>query len=155
MLDSDAPSATVLIRLQTGLVFLLEGIKKFLFPTAWGVGRFIHIGIPAPHLMAPLVGLIEIAAGFCLIIGLASRVSALLLLGVISGALLSTKLPLLLHSGFWAMEADARADFAMFCGTLYLVIAGSGAFALDRVWLRRIRSQTGASASPSARTASS
>jgi uncharacterized membrane protein YphA (DoxX/SURF4 family) len=31
-LETHAPAATLLIRLLAGLVFLLEGIKKFLFP---------------------------------------------------------------------------------------------------------------------------
>lgn len=128
---SEAPAAVILIRWQVGLVFLLEGIKKFLFPAAWGVGRFAHIGIPMPQIAAPFVGVVETAGGFCLLIGLFTRLWSFLLLGNISVALLTTKLPLLLHSGFWAMEADARADFAMFCGTLFLLIAGAGALSID------------------------
>ena len=46
--NGDAPAAVVLIRLLVGLVFLSEGIQKFLFPEALGVGRFVKIGIPAP-----------------------------------------------------------------------------------------------------------
>ncbi len=60
----------VLIRLAVGAVFLSEGIQKFLFPDALGVGRFIKIGIPAPSIMAPFVGVVEILGGAMLIIGL-------------------------------------------------------------------------------------
>ena len=35
--------AVILIRLLVGLVFLSEGIQKFLFPAALGVGRFEKI----------------------------------------------------------------------------------------------------------------
>ena len=38
--------AVILIRLLVGLVFLSEGIQKFLFPAALGMGRFEKIGIP-------------------------------------------------------------------------------------------------------------
>lgn len=48
-LVSTAPKATLLIRLLVGLVFLSEGIQKFLFPASLGSGRFVKIGIPAPQ----------------------------------------------------------------------------------------------------------
>jgi hypothetical protein len=60
IVESHAPRATVLIRVLVGWVFLSEGIQKFLFPEALGVGRFIKIGIPAPQFFAPFVGVIEI-----------------------------------------------------------------------------------------------
>lgn len=55
LLATSAPSATILIRLLVGWVFLAEGIQKFLFPSALGVGRFAQIGIPAPAFSAPFV----------------------------------------------------------------------------------------------------
>lgn len=42
----------ILIRLMVGLVFLSEGIQKFLFPDANGVGRFTKIGLPEPEVLA-------------------------------------------------------------------------------------------------------
>jgi uncharacterized membrane protein YphA (DoxX/SURF4 family) len=63
LLPSDAPPAVVLIRLVVGGVFLSEGIQKFLFAEALGVGRFTKIGIPAPEFLAPFVGVCEIACG--------------------------------------------------------------------------------------------
>ncbi|MBU6180610.1 MAG: DoxX family protein, partial [Verrucomicrobia bacterium] len=46
---SDAPAATVWIRLMVGGVFLSEGLQKFLYPADLGSGRFEKIGIPAPE----------------------------------------------------------------------------------------------------------
>jgi putative oxidoreductase len=46
--------AVLLIRILAGWVFLSEGCQKFLFPDSLGVGRFVKIGIPWPHVMAPL-----------------------------------------------------------------------------------------------------
>lgn len=53
LLSSNAPAATVLIRILVGAVFLSEGILKFLLPDELGVGRFARIGIPAPEVMGP------------------------------------------------------------------------------------------------------
>jgi hypothetical protein len=39
LLKTDAPAATLLIRLLAGDVFFAEGIKKFMFPADWGVLR--------------------------------------------------------------------------------------------------------------------
>jgi hypothetical protein len=33
-------AATLVVRLLAGLVFVAEGIKKFMFATEWGMGRF-------------------------------------------------------------------------------------------------------------------
>jgi hypothetical protein len=70
MLASTAPKATFLIRLLVGLVFLSEGIQKFLFPASLGAGRFLKIGIPTPQVIAPFVGAIEILCGSLQLIGL-------------------------------------------------------------------------------------
>jgi uncharacterized membrane protein YphA (DoxX/SURF4 family) len=60
--------AIILIRILVGWVFVSEGIQKFLFPEALGVGRFIKIGIPWPHMLAPFVGTVEIVCGTLLLV---------------------------------------------------------------------------------------
>jgi putative oxidoreductase len=74
---STAPAATLLVRLLVGGIFLSEGIQKFLFPDELGVERFLEIGIPAPHIMAPFVGVIEISCGALLMLGLLTRLAAI------------------------------------------------------------------------------
>ncbi len=58
--STHAPCAVLLIRLAVGAIFLSEGIQKFLFPDAQGLGRFIKIGIPWPAITAPFVGACEV-----------------------------------------------------------------------------------------------
>jgi len=42
------PDPTILlIRLSVGVVFLSEGVQKFLFPAELGAGRFAKIGLSA------------------------------------------------------------------------------------------------------------
>jgi uncharacterized membrane protein YphA (DoxX/SURF4 family) len=70
-----AKKAILLIRILVGWIFLSEGIQKFLFPEALGVGRFAKIGIPLPQLMAPFIGVTEIICGALLIVGLFTRLA--------------------------------------------------------------------------------
>ncbi|HEY3929790.1 MAG TPA: DoxX family protein [Candidatus Koribacter sp.] len=131
MVHTSAPRATVLVRLLVGLVFLSEGIQKFLFPQQLGVGRFIKIGIPAPQFFAPFVGFIEIIGGALLILGLLTRLAAIALTINISVALLTTKFPMLMKSGFWATAHEARTDICMFLGSIFLLIVGAGPLSVD------------------------
>lgn len=119
------------IRFAVGPIFLVEGLQKFLFPAALGVGRFVKIGIPWPHLTAPFVGNVEVIAGLFLILGLWTRLAAFALLVDIAVALVTTKIPMLLHEGFWKAAHESRTDWAMFFGLLFILIAGAGSFSLD------------------------
>jgi uncharacterized membrane protein YphA (DoxX/SURF4 family) len=124
-------SAIFAVRLKVGAVFFLEGIKKFLFVEQWGAGRFTRIGIPAPHLMGPFVGAVEIVCGLLVLLGLRTSLAAIPLLAVICTAIATTKIPILFKSGFWPMEAEARTDYAMLLGLIFLLLAGSGCLSLD------------------------
>jgi putative oxidoreductase len=135
-MGSSAPGATVLVRLLVGVVFLSEGIQKFLFPTTLGIGRFIKIGIPAPQFLAPFVGVVEIVCGTLLIIGLLTRLAALILLIDITVAILTTKVPMLAKVGFWATMHEARTDICMWLGSLFLLIVGAGPWSVDARVLR-------------------
>lgn len=121
----------VLIRVLVGWVFLSEGIQKFVYPSALGVGRFERIGIPAPGVMAPVVGGIEVVFGILVLVGLFTRWSAVPLLGVITGALVTTKVPFFLKHGFWAVLHEARTDVSMLLGLIFLIVVGGGSLALD------------------------
>jgi len=131
LLRTNAPRATILIRLLVGAVFLSEGIQKFLFPAALGVGRFVKIGIPAPQFFAPFVGVVEIACGTLLIIGFITRLAAIPLLIDISVAIATTKIPMLARAGFWSTVHEARTDYCMLLGLVFLLLVGSGPLSID------------------------
>jgi putative oxidoreductase len=144
ILLTSAPVSVLLIRLAVGAVFFSEGIQKSLFPNDLGVGRFIKIGIPAPEIMAPFVGVVETICGALIILGLVTRLAAIPLIVDMSVALISTKLPILLGHGFWrfslgklpsygfwSMAHEARVDFAMLLGSSFLLIVGAGAWSVD------------------------
>jgi putative oxidoreductase len=131
LLASDAPAAVWLIRLLVGAVFVSEGVQKFLFPAELGVGRFTTIGIPAPEVLAPFVGGVEIVGGLCLLLGLLTRLTALALLVDMLVAIATTKIPILLNDGLWKMAHEARTDWSMLLGALFLLVVGAGAWSLD------------------------
>ena len=121
----------IVIRLMVGLVFLSEGLQKFLFPGALGSGRFETLGIPAPSFFGPFVGSVEIVCGTLVVLGLFARIAAIPLFGVITVAILTTKVPQFLNKGFWVTAHDGRTDFSMLMGLIFLLLAGSGALSLD------------------------
>jgi uncharacterized membrane protein YphA (DoxX/SURF4 family) len=129
--DSRAPSAVLLVRLLVGWVFLSEGIQKFLYPATLAVGRFEKIGIPFPSFSAPFVGVVEIVCGTLLIVGLLTRLGTIPLIVDISVAILTTKIPMLAKAGFWAMMHEARTDYCMLLGLLFLLLTGAGCLSVD------------------------
>ncbi|MFI5145310.1 MAG: DoxX family protein [Ignavibacteria bacterium] len=131
ILSTNAPSSIVLVRFLIALVFVGEGIQKFLFPQALGTGRFIKIGIPAPEIMAPFVGVVEIAGGLLVLFGLFTRFAALALTINISVAIITTKIPMLFKDGIWPMLHESRVDFCMFFGCIFLLIVGGGLSSID------------------------
>ena len=132
-----APSGTILIRLSVGLIFLTQGILKFIDPN-WGVNRFTKIGFPFPDFTAHFVGTFEIACGVLVTIGLLTRLANVPLLIINLTAIATTKIPELFHpqQGFWFVVSDARTDFAMLMGIVFLLIAGSGAWSVDARFLQ-------------------
>jgi putative oxidoreductase len=123
--------ALLLIRILVGWVFVSEGIQKFLFPAQLGVGRFEKIGIPSPHFMAAFVGTVEILCGTLVLVGLITRLAAVPLLADISVAIATTKIPMIAQSGVWSMLHEARTDFSMLLGLVFLLITGAGTLSVD------------------------
>ena len=144
LLEASAPPAVVFIRFAVGIVFASEGIQKFLYAGAQGVGRFAKIGIPAPEVMAPFVGVVEIVCGALILLGLCTRLAALPLFVDMLVALASTKVPILLgrsywifahtfapKAGIWAFLHESRTDIAMLCGAAFLASVGADHWSLD------------------------
>jgi putative oxidoreductase len=128
--------ALLIIRILVGWVFVSEGIQKFVFPEQLGVGRFEKIGIPFPHFTGPFVGWVEIVCGTLLLIGLLTRLAAVPLLVDILVAIATTKLLMIAKTGLWSMLHEARTDFSMLLGLVFLLITGAGTLSLDsrREW---------------------
>lgn len=142
----EGPKATLLLRVMAGSVFFWEGIMKFVFVNQ-GVGRFTKIGFPFPAETAHFVAVVEIVGGLLLLAGLSSRVVALVFVGEMAVAMLSTKITMFLgisplalppvppQTGFWAVLHEIRSEFAQMFVCLYVMIEGPGRLSLD-AWLK-------------------
>lgn len=150
LLQTDTSKTIILIRLMVGSVFLSEGIQKLFFVAQRGVGRFEAMGFPNPEFFGPFIGIIEMLAGFCILLGLYTRISAGLTFIIMCVAIVVTKLPIMFGAsfgpfvlrelssyGFWSMVHEMRTDWAMWLGSLFLIIRGAGAWSLDRRLTRR------------------
>lgn len=150
IIETHAPAAVILIRLTIGGTFLSEGIQKFLYPAEVGAGRFAKMGYESAEILAPFVGATEITCGALVLLGLLTRAAAIPLICIMCMAILSTKIPILLereflgfavrelkYYGFWGMAHEARTDFAMLMGSLFLLIVGGGRWSVDRSLLFR------------------
>lgn len=148
MIHTSGSASIVLIRMMVGLIFLSEGIQKFLFPAMRGPGRFEKMGFPNPEFWASFVGFFEIFCGILILVGFLTRLAAIAMLINMTVALVITKIPIafgesfgpfvlreLKSYGFWSMAHEMRTDFAMWIGSLFLLIRGGGLWSIDKRFL--------------------
>ncbi len=134
---------------MVGVVFLAEGIQKFLFPGMRGVGRFEKMGFPDPEFFGNFVASFEVLAGALILLGLFTRFAATTTLLIMTVAIIVTKVPIGLGEsfgpfvlrdlktyGFWSMMHEIRTDLAMWLGSLFLLIKGGGRWSLDRMIMK-------------------
>ncbi|WP_435333560.1 DoxX family protein [Haloarchaeobius sp. TZWWS8] len=96
---SDADLSAALLRLGLGLVFVVHGFGKLtgIGPAGSGIDGFsaalASLGVPAPVLMAWVVGLIEAVGGVLLLLGVFHRIAAIGIALVMVGAIFLVHLP--------------------------------------------------------------
>lgn len=132
ILKTDNAKTTLLIRIMVGVVFLSEGIQKFIFPAIRGSGRFESIGLPSPEFLGSFVGAFEVLCGALLLLGLFVRFASIPLITIMLVAISITKLEILSDQGFWQMMHSARTDWSMLLGSIFLLIKGGGYWSLDK-----------------------
>ena len=130
-----APYATALLRVSLGAVFLAHGLllKILTFGFAGTMGFFGSIGYPP--VLGAVVALAELATGLALLLGVAVRPVALLMLPILLGATLT-------HAGNgWVFTATGGGwEFPAFLtlATLAQAGLGAGAWAWRPAALRRL-----------------
>jgi putative oxidoreductase len=131
ILKTQDDNRAILVRLIVGLVFLTEGIQKYVFPDLLGTGRFLTIGFTNPAFWAYFTGTFEILCGTLVILGLITRLASIPLIIIMVTAFITTKIPILLHKGIWPWAHEYRTDFAMTLLLIYLIIYGAGRWSFD------------------------
>ena len=120
-------------RLTVGWVFLQSGWGKL--HNLEGVTEFFaSLGIPAPHLQAPFIAGIEFSGGILLLLGLATRFTALPLIGVMLVAI---------RMALWddineLSDLFGLVEFGYVVMLVGLVVFGAGAISIDRLVRGRI-----------------
>jgi putative oxidoreductase len=107
-----------------------HGLQKLQGGPANFGGLLSQLGVPALELMAYVVTFVELVGGALLIVGLLSRLSALLLTIDLVVAILLVKL----NVGLIAPQgsgAGAELDLALIAGFLVILLAGRDRFSLD------------------------
>jgi putative oxidoreductase len=122
-----SPWGIAILRFAVGLVFAMHGAQKlFTFGIAGTTQFFTQAGIPLPGLTAPLVTLVEFFGGIMLMLGVGTRIAALLLAFDMLGAILLVHL----KNGFF-MPTGFEYAFSLLAANIGLVLLGPGAAAID------------------------
>lgn len=123
-------------RITVGWVFLQSGWGK-LHNLEGVTDFFVSLGIPFAQVQAPVVAGIEFGGGLLLLLGLATRLAALPLVGVMSVAI---------RTALWDDIHDLSdlfglAEFGYVVLLSGLVVFGAGSLSIDALVRRRIDSR--------------
>lgn len=132
------------LRVIIGIVFLAHGLQKlFMFGVEGVTGMLGGLGFPLPMVAAIVLIVVEALGGLALILGLFTRISALLLAITMLVAVVAVHLP----GGFFAPEGVEFPLTLMFAN-ITLLLTGSGALALDPLIEERLGSNSTQEATP-------
>ncbi len=127
------------LRVVVGIVFLVHGGQKLFVMGFGGVAGFLgSLGVPAPGLFAVIVTLVELLGGLALILGLFTRVVAVLLAVGMVVAILAVHLT----NGFLAANNGYEFPLVLLAASVALAVAGPGEAALDKALATRTNNPT-------------
>ena len=122
-----------MVRVLAGIIMFAHGLQKLQGgPSGFGQG-LAQLGVPLPELMAYVVTFVELIGGILLIVGLFSRVAALLLTIDLVVAILLVKVNIGLLSPPDGSGVGAELDLALIAGFLVVLLAGPGRLSVDQV----------------------
>lgn len=127
-----AAAATTAIRVVTGVFFISVSIGKFT-EHSQEVADFDCYGVPIPEVAVYVVGAVELIGGIALVLGLMTRLAALVLAGDMIGAIATAGR---VDGGTFHLGVAPTLLVAM----VFLLWAGPGLLAFDNRVLERMSS---------------
>ncbi|MFL4474653.1 DoxX family protein [Paeniglutamicibacter sp. MACA_103] len=130
-----ATAAQTTLRIVIGFLFAAHGWQKFFQFTLDGTtAAFGQMGVPAAGLVAPVVATLEIVGGIALILGVLTRIFAVLLTVNMLGALFLVHAP----AGVFVEVGGFELVLALAAGAAAIALMGPGRMSVDRFMLPRI-----------------
>lgn len=120
--------AIAIVRIVVGIAFFMHGYQKLFQMGIGGVGGFFgSLGIPAAGLMAAVVTFVELLGGLALVLGIGTRIAAILL----TIDMLTAMFVVHISNGFFVSNNGIELVFILGAACIAFAIYGPGAFSLD------------------------
>ncbi len=125
--------APLAVRVIVGAIMFAHGLQKLtqVGPGNFGAQALAGLGVPLPVFMGYVVTLVEVGGGLLLIVGLFSRLAALLLTINLAVAILLVKVNVGFLSPMGSPGVGAELDLALIAGLLVILFAGPGRLSVD------------------------
>ena len=141
ILQTSNDGKMVFVRMIAGVVFVSEGIQKYLVVSLLGPSYFQDIGFGHPMFWSYFTGSFEIVCGLLVVAGLFTRIAAVPLLTIMITAYFTAKLPVLLDKGFLSFAQVYRVDYALTILIIMLLVYGAGRWSVDLRILRSLNNR--------------
>lgn len=128
------PYAALVMRLSLGILFLAHfGLKFFVFTPSGTAKFFASLGLPGG--LAYLTMAVELIGAIALILGIYTRIVAVVLIPVLLGAIVTVHGP----AGFFFTNPNGGWEFPAFwiVGLIVLALTGDGKFALKPTTVKK------------------
>ena len=129
-LDRLQPLAQLVLRFAVGIIFATHGYPKLFTNTQGAMAGFVHMGFPSYFVY--IAGVFEFFGGLMLILGLFTRIAALLLVIEMSVAIWRVHLP----QGPITQVHNYEFPLALLAGSFMLACFGAGIASVDALIFR-------------------
>lgn len=135
----------LVVRTTVGFMFFGSGLNK-LRELEEFIAYFESLGIPLGSLQAPMVATIECIAGIALLFGVATRLAAVALSGIMVVAIATVTIPDIFQkdAGSFALLLDFfyASEWLLFGILAWLVFGGPGKVSVDHVLAQKFRTES-------------